>query len=129
MTDVSTYSSNPDAVYAFDRSTNETFFDTALQMRRPAILKLAVSALVNGTYDSSHDWSILTTRLPQQARDSLVDMVANGSPDLVSEILSDMVFMKVLHGKMRSLEDTVQTEKGSESSKILGTSMSLDRLR
>jgi hypothetical protein len=89
-------------------------------MRRP------VSALVN---DSSHDWSILTTRLPQQARDSLVDMVANGSPDSVSEILSDMVFMKVLHGKMRSLEDTVQTEKGSESTKILGTSMSLDRLR
>ena len=33
----------PTAVFAFDRSNNETFFDTALRVRRPMILKLAIT--------------------------------------------------------------------------------------
>lgn len=106
----------PTAVFAFDRSNNETFFDTALRMRRPLILKLAITAFVDGTLETRQDSSILKSRLPLQARNSLVDLVINMNPELASEILSDMVFLKVPYGKVRTVhDDTAKFEKSSPS--------------
>ncbi|KAL7564175.1 hypothetical protein ACA910_021149 [Epithemia clementina (nom. ined.)] len=106
----------PTAVFAFDRSNNETFFDTALRIRRPMILKLAITVLVDGTLEKRVDSSILKTRLPQQARDALVDLIVNMmNPQLVTEILSSVIFVKVPYGQVRSVRHAGTFEKSSPS--------------
>lgn len=57
----------PDAIYTFDRNANEGCFDTALLLRKPNLLKLAVSTLVDGTLKLNSD-AILTSSIPIKAK-------------------------------------------------------------
>ena len=86
-----------DALYAFNRQTGEGCFDTALALKRPTLLKLAVTMLVDGTLEDSHDGqkSILTTEIPLRGRQTLLDFVENYPPDFIVNILHSMTFTKV----------------------------------
>lgn len=64
----------------------------------PMLVLPICSAVVNGTLDGMHDSSILKTRLPQQARSALLDMVTGMNPELVAKILCEVQF-RVPNGK------------------------------
>lgn len=87
----------PDSVYALDRTNSEGCFDTAMRLKRPNLLKVAVTALVDGTLDESEDGqkSILTTEIPRRGSESLIDFLENHPPEFVVEILEATTFMKV----------------------------------
>ena len=72
-----------------------------------------VSALVDGTIESRHNTSILTSRLPKQARDALIDLLVNMNPELVSEILQEVEFIKVPYGQVHSVRNDRVFEKCS----------------
>jgi hypothetical protein len=75
-------------VYAFDRETGHDCFNTALMLKKPNLLKLAVTTLVDGTLDSSEDGqrSLLTTHIPEQGRTSLGDLIENYPPEFVVDM-------------------------------------------
>lgn len=86
---------NPDAVHAFNRLSGEGCFDTALALRRPNLLKHALTTLVDGTVEADGRRSILTTSLPNKARAALVYMIANYPPDMSIDVLQTINFVKV----------------------------------
>jgi WD40 repeat protein len=110
---------HPDAVYAFDRETGHGCFNTALMLKKPNLLKLAVTKLVDGTLDSSEDGqrSLLTTRIPEQGRTTLAYLIENYPSDFVVDIFNEMTFMKVPfagpHGI--AIESQKHLERGSDS--------------
>jgi hypothetical protein len=108
---------HPDAVYAFDRETGDDCFNTALMLKKPNLLKLAVTTLVDGTLDSSEDGqrSLLTTHIPEQGRTSLADLIENYPSEFVVDILNEMTFMKVPFTKPRAIESQKHLERGSDS--------------
>jgi len=94
----------PDSIYAFDRKTGEGCFDTALRLKRPNLLKLAVTALIDGTLEKGGKRSILTTDLPQRGRDSLIGIIEQHSPDYIVNILDEMAFTKVPFAEQYSID-------------------------
>ena len=85
---------HPEAIYAFDRQAKEGCFDTALLLRKPNLLKLAVTSLVGGNLKLEGD-AILTSSIPMKAREALEEIIENFPPEMVVDILSEMTFMKV----------------------------------
>lgn len=85
---------HPEAIYAFDRRANESCFNTAITLRKPNLLKLAVTALVDGNLRLNSD-SILTSDIPEKALLTLEEMIEHYDPQLVVDILRDMAFVKV----------------------------------
>lgn len=108
---------HPDAVYAFDRQTGDGCFNTAKLLKKPNLLKLALTTLVDGSLDSSEDGqrSILTTEIPEQGRTTLADMTNNYPPEFVVDIFKEMTFMKVPFTGPRSIERQKHLERGSDS--------------
>jgi hypothetical protein len=94
---------NPEALYAFDRKENEGAFDTAILLRKPNLLKLAVQALVDGNLGLNSD-RILTSDIPQKALTTLEEMIDHYDPLLVVDILRDMAFVKVPFSKPMAIE-------------------------
>ena len=70
---------HPEAIYAFDRKANEGCFDTALLLRKPNLLKLAVTSLVGGNLKLEGD-AILTSSIPFKAREALEEIIENFPP-------------------------------------------------
>ncbi|KAI2510727.1 hypothetical protein MHU86_3675 [Fragilaria crotonensis] len=110
-------SSYPDTIYCFDRCTGDSSFDTALKLKKPNLLKLVVTCLVNGTLESDGDGrrTILTSSLPERGRDTLRDMIRNSPPEFVVSILSDMTFLKVPFTDAREVSGRQKLERGSAS--------------
>jgi hypothetical protein len=108
---------HPDAVYAFDRETGHGCFNTALTLKKPNLLKLAVTTLVDGTLDSSEDGqrSLLTTRIPEQGRTTLAYLIKNYPSDLVEDIFNEITFMKVPFAGPHAIESQKHLERGSDS--------------
>jgi len=97
---------HPEAIYAFDRQANETCFDTALHLRKPNLLKLAVTALVDGSLTALDSDAILTSHIPEQARVTLNEMIENYSPQLVVDIMAAMTFIKVPFSQPMIVKET-----------------------
>ena len=89
---------HPDAIYAFDRKAKEGAFDTVILLRKPNLLKLAVQALVDGNLGLNSD-SILTSDIPHKAMSTLEELVEHYDPQLVVDIMKEMVFVKVPYSK------------------------------
>lgn len=89
---------HPEAMYAYDREANEGCFDTALLLRKPNLLKLAVTSLVDGNLKLDSD-AILTSSIPTKAREALEEIIENYPPELVVDILGEMTFVKVPFSK------------------------------
>jgi hypothetical protein len=108
---------HPDAVYAFDRETGHSCFNTALMLKKPNLLKLVVTTLVDGTLDSSKDGqrSLLTTRIPEQGRISLTYLIKQYPSDFVVDIFNEMTFMKVPFAVPHAIESQYHLERGSDS--------------
>ena len=85
---------HPGAIYAFDRQTNEGCFDTALLLRKPNLLKLAVMSLVDRNLKLDSD-AIMTSPIPMKARVALVELIENHPSELVVDIMQEMTFVKV----------------------------------
>lgn len=109
--------SHPDTMYCFDRSTGDSSFDTALKLKKPNLLKLVLTNLVDGTLESDGDGrrTILTSNLPERGRDTLKDMIMNSPPEFIVSILSDMTFVKVPFAEAHEISGTKSMERGSSS--------------
>lgn len=99
---------HPEAIYAFDRRADKGCFDTALELRQPNLLKLVLTAVVDGSLNSDkilHRRCILTTDIPTMGIQVLEEMVENYSPDLIVDVLGSMVFLKVPFTQERPVHD------------------------
>lgn len=107
----------PDAVYAFDRETGHDCFNTALMLKKPNLIKLAVTTVVDGTLDSSEDGqrSLLTTRIPEEGRATMADLIENFPSDFVVDVFNEMTFMKVPFAGPRAIDSQKHLERGSDS--------------
>ena len=106
---------HPTSIHTFNRSTSEGFFETVLALKRPNLLKLAVSVLVDGTLDMEGESNLLTTDLPDRGKEILVDITSNYPPEFVVETLRTMVFVKVPFADQRYVEEDQRLERGSSS--------------
>jgi WD40 repeat protein len=108
-----------DTIYCFNRDTGDSSFDTALKLKKPNLLKLVMTTLVDGTLerDEGGRRSILTSSLPERGRDTLEDMILNSPSDFVVSILSQMVFIKVPFTEAREIKGSnrKKMERGSAS--------------
>ena len=107
----------PDVVYTFNRKTKEGCFETALKLQKSSLLKLSLTALVDGSLDASRDGrkSILTTEIPQQGREGLLNFIQSNPPDLITEVLEKITFAKVPFTEAHDVESGKLTECGSSS--------------
>jgi hypothetical protein len=105
---------HPEAIYAFDRRAKEGFFDTALLLRKPNLLKLTVMALIDGKLKLSSD-AILTSNIPEKARIALVEIIENYPPSLVVDLFERMAFLKVPYAEPQLLNEGDCQERGSHS--------------
>ena len=99
----------PDSIYSFDRSSNDTCFDTALYLKKPNILKLILKPIVDGSLEAQQNGkvSLLMTAMPQIGSKVLKELVRNHPPEFTVEILKMMTFLKVpfTEAKFCSLTD------------------------
>jgi hypothetical protein len=88
---------HPDALYAFNRATGEGCFDSALALKRPNLMRMAITMLVDGTLDAGQEGqkSILTTNIPERGRRTLMEFIENHPPDFIVSVLNSMSFTKV----------------------------------
>lgn len=105
---------HPEAIYAFDREANEGCFDTALLLRKPNLLKLAVMALTDGNLKLDSD-AILTSSIPDKARAALGEITENYPPELVVDIMQKFTFMKVPFSQPMLIKEEDCQERGSHS--------------
>eukprot|EP00977_Amphora_coffeiformis_P009223 scaffold2102_cov161-Amphora_coffeaeformis.AAC.7 len=102
----------PRALYAYNRRTGETFFHTALRMKKPHLLKLVVTAMVTGSLDRIDERSsILTTSYPRLGRQAMDEIVRKYSAEMIGEIFQAMTFLKVPFAEPRAAE--TKLEQGS----------------
>lgn len=89
--------SHSDTIYCFDRTTGDSCFDTALKLKKPNLLKLVMTVLVDGTLESEGDGrrSILASGMPDRGAQTLQDMMQNSPPEFIVGILSKMTYVKV----------------------------------
>lgn len=108
---------HPNAMYTFDRASGEGCFETVLRVQKPALLKLAVINLVNGTLDPTSDKekNFLTTSIPQKCRDALPEIIENYPPDYIVDILKSLTFMKVPNTSAFAVKSGNRLECGSNS--------------
>jgi WD40 repeat protein len=106
---------HPTSIHTFDRSSKEGFFDTVLLLKKPSLLKLAVTVLVDGTLDADRQNNVLTTALPRRGKDILVEIMEHYPPEFVGEILGSMAFVKVPFADERYVESDDILERGSPS--------------
>jgi WD40 repeat protein len=88
---------SPEAVLTFDRTTGVGCFETAVELRKPNIMKLIMGTLVDGTLDTRTDGSssILTTTMPVDGLLTLRDLILHHPPGYATDILKQMTFVKV----------------------------------
>ena len=108
---------HPDAIYAFDRSTGDGCFQTALHLKKPNLLKLVMTTLVDGTLeaDSNGRRTILTTEMPALGLDTLQHIIASFPPQYIVEILHKMTYIKVPFTNPREISTDHAKECGSSS--------------
>ena len=108
---------HPDAIYAFDRSTGDGCFQTALQLKKPNLLKIVMTTLVDGTLeaDSHGRRTILTTEMPALGLDTLQHIIASFPPQYIVEILHKMTYIKVPFTNPREISTDYAKECGSSS--------------
>lgn len=106
---------HPKVIYTYDRGTGEGCFETVLRVQKPALLKLALMNLVNGSLDrtSDREKTYLNTSIPQKCRDALPDIIENYPPDFIVDILNSMTFMKVPNTSAFSVRSGNRLECGS----------------
>ena len=99
----------PESVLTFDRTTGVGCFETAVELRKPNVMTLIMTPVVDGTLDSGSAWSssLLTTSMPIDGFLTLRDLILHHPPGFAIDILSKMTFMKVPFAKPRkcSVED------------------------
>jgi len=108
---------HPNAVYTFDRKSEEGCFETVLRVQKPALLKVAMINLVNGTLDptSDREKNFLATSIPQKCRNALIDVIENYPSDYIVDILDQMTFMRVPYTEARVVPSGNQLECGSKA--------------
>lgn len=108
---------HPKAFYTIDRRTGESCFDTALSLKKPRLVKLIMVCLVNGTLDPASDQekNFVSTNIPYQARDSLVDIAMIYPPEFIVEIFNEMTFMRVPCTGPRAVKTGDRLERGNNS--------------
>ena len=103
----------PGALYAFNRKTGDTFFHTALRLKKPNLLKLVSIAMVNGTLNRMDERSsVLTTSYPRLGRQAMEEIVSKYSAEMIGEIFQAMTFLKVPFAEPRAAE--TKLERGSQ---------------
>jgi WD40 repeat protein len=109
--------SHPDTIFCFDRTTGDSSFDTALKLKKPNLLKLVITNLVDGTLESDVDGrrTILTSGLPERGRDTLKDMIQNSPSEFIVNILSEMTYVKVPFTEAHEVAGSKTMERGSSS--------------
>lgn len=107
----------PESVLTFDRTTGVGCFETAVELRKPNIMKLILTPVVDGTLDSRSAWSssLLTTTMPVDGFLTLRDLIMNHPPGYATDILSKMTFMKVPFAGSRRCHLNDPKECGSAS--------------
>lgn len=87
----------PESVLTFDRTTGVGCFETAVELRKPNIMKLILTPVVDGSLDSRSAWSssLLTTTIPIDGFLTLRDLILNHPSRYATDILNKMTFMKV----------------------------------
>mmetsp|Transcript_5230 Transcript_5230/g.9965 ORF Transcript_5230/g.9965 Transcript_5230/m.9965 type:complete len:1602 (+) Transcript_5230:107-4912(+) len=87
----------PESVLTFDRTTGVGCFETAVELRKPNIMKLILTPVVDGSLDSRSQWSssLLTTTIPIDGFLTLRDLILNHPSRYATDILNKMTFMKV----------------------------------
>ncbi|CAB9511665.1 WD domain, G-beta repeat [Seminavis robusta] len=105
---------HPEAIYAFDRQAKESCFDTALILRKPNLLKLAVMILVDGNLKLDSD-AIMTSPIPLKARMALDTILQEYSPEFVVDIMRAMTFLKVPFSSPMVMKEGDCRERGSDS--------------
>ena len=108
---------HPSVIYTNDRDSGEGCFETVLRVQKPALLKLALMNLVNGTLDQAGDRqkTFLSTLIPRKCRDALPDIIENYPPDFIVDILNSMTFMKVPNTSAFSVTSGNRLECGSST--------------
>lgn len=89
--------SAPSTVLTFDRTTGVGCFETAVQLRKPNIMQLILTTLVDGTLDTQNELSssLLTTTMPVDGFLTLKDLIVHHPPGFATDILRHMTFIKV----------------------------------
>lgn len=87
----------PESVLTFDRTTGVGCFETAVELRKPNIMSLILTPVVDGSLFSRSKWSssLLTTTMPIDGFLTLRDLILHHPPGFAVDLLSKMTFMKV----------------------------------
>ncbi len=87
----------PESVLTFDRTTGVGCFETAVELRKPNIMRLIMTPVVDGSLDSRSEWSssLLTTTIPIDGFLTLRDLILHHPPGFAIDLLSKMTFTKV----------------------------------
>ena len=88
---------SPDAIFAFNRQTGKGSFDIAVKLRKPNILKLVLTILVDGTLEArqGETATMLVTKMPTEGLKTLKDLILHHPPEFAMTILKNMNFIKV----------------------------------
>jgi hypothetical protein len=107
----------PESVLTFDRTTGVGCFETAVELRKPNIIKLILTPVVDGSLDSRSEWSssLLTTTIPIDGFLTLRDLILNHPSRYATDILNKMTFMKVPFASPRRCHLNDRKTRGSES--------------
>ncbi len=72
-------------------------FETAVQLRKPNIMQLILTTLVDGTLETQNELSrsLLTTTMPIDGFLTLRDLILHHPPGYATDILRSMTFIKV----------------------------------
>ena len=82
---------SPEAMRTFNRLTGEGCYKTAIDLRKPNVMKLLMNTVVDGTLSNS----MITTIMPIDVIFMLKDTVENHSQEFTTEILTKMEFILV----------------------------------
>ncbi len=87
----------PSTVLTFDRSSGIGCFETAVQLRKPNIMQLILTTLVDGTLETKNGWSssVMTTTMPIDGFLTLRDLILHHPPGFATDVLRTMTFIKV----------------------------------
>jgi hypothetical protein len=86
----------PNIVLTYDRATGVGCFETAVQLRKPNVMQLILTTLVDGTLETQNDSSsLLTTTMPIDGFLTLRDLIINHPPGFATDLLRSMTFIKV----------------------------------
>ena len=109
--------SSPQAIYSFNRSTGEGWFDTAVSSGNPSLLRLALLSLVDGSISprGRDRPTLLATDIPRCGRDAMMSMIATCPPEHVVDVLQQMKASKVPYAVPQNSELVSTKIRGSSS--------------